>query len=113
MEIVEDKVRGVTVRAPIGRVDSTNAPALEQALFAAVKAGERQIVLDFAGVDYISSAGLRVLLLMARRMKEEKGAWALCALGDPVRQVFELTGFLPLFTIEATRSAAIARVGGA
>lgn len=61
-------------------------------------------------MDYISSAGLRVLLVAARRVKEAKGAWALCALTGPVRQVFELAGFLPLFTIDASCPAAMARL---
>jgi anti-anti-sigma factor len=94
-------------------VDSTTASSLEQALLGALERGERRLVLDFAGVDYISSAGLRGLLVTARRAKEVKAAWVLCALAEPVRQVFELAGFLPLFTVEATAAAALARLASA
>jgi anti-anti-sigma factor len=61
-------------------------------------------------VEYLRSAGLRVMLTLAKRTKEAKGKLALAALGDSVRQVFELAGFLPLFSVEATADAAAARV---
>jgi len=51
-----------------------------------------------------------VLLALAKRTRDGKGALALCRLGDSVRQVFDLAGFLPLFAVDATRDAAIARV---
>ncbi len=113
MTITENRAGGVLVLAAAGRVDSTSSSTLEQALTAAIGAGARQLVLDFGAVDYISSAGLRVLLVSARRMKEAQGAWVLCALTEPVRQVFELAGFLPLFTVEATPAGAIARLAAA
>jgi anti-anti-sigma factor len=65
--------------------------------------------VDFGGVSYISSAGLRVLLVAAKRLRAGRGTLVLCALGDPVRQVFDLAGFLPLFTVEATRALAVTR----
>ena len=64
-------------------------------------------MVDFGGVEYISSAGLRVMLSLAKRVREKKGGLALCALGDGVRQVFELAGFLPLFVIQTTRDLAV------
>ena len=112
MQIHEDRQNGVVVVAPAGRVDSTSSAALEQHLLGLVHAGERRIVVDFAGVDYISSAGLRVMLALAKKTREMHGALALSALGDSVREVFGLAGFLPLFAIEASRDAAVARVAG-
>ncbi len=97
------------VVAPAGRVDSTTTETLERALTAALDAGERQLVVDFEGVSYISSVGLRALLVAARRMREARGTLVLCAMGDAVRQVFDLAGFLPLFTVDATRELAVAR----
>ncbi len=110
MTITETRNGGVLVLAASGRVDSTSASTLEQALLRAIDGGERRLVLDFGGVDYISSAGLRALLVTARRMKEAKGVWALCSLSEPVRQVFDLAGFLPLFTIDGALSSAVARL---
>jgi len=107
---IEQVARGeVIVVAPSGRVDTTTSEALERALALALDGGARRLVVDFAGVPYISSVGLRVLLVVAKRMRAGKGTLVLCGLGDAVRQVFDLAGFLPLFTVEPTRELAIAR----
>lgn|SRR5688572_23738000 len=113
MEIVETREGGAVVVAPTGRVDSTTANRLERHLTMLLAGGERRIVVDFTRVEYISSAGLRVMLVLARRLKDFRGSLALCAMGAPVRHVFELAGFMPLFTVDATREAAVQRVGGA
>jgi anti-sigma B factor antagonist len=110
MTITESRTGNVLLLTAAGRVDSTTASSLEQALLRAIDAGERRLAVDFTHVDYISSAGLRALLVAARKMKDARGAWALCALTEPVRQVFELAGFLPLFTIVPTSQAAVDRL---
>ena len=110
MQIREDRQQGVVIVAPEGRIDSTTSAALDQHLLALAGAGERRVVVDLAGVDYISSAGLRVMLMLAKRTRESGGALVLCALGASVRQVFELAGFLPLFTVEPARDDALQRV---
>jgi stage II sporulation protein AA (anti-sigma F factor antagonist) len=107
MQIVESRADGIVAVAPVGRIDTTTAPALEQHLIALMAAGQRRIVVDFSGVDYISSAGLRVMLLMARRLQDAGGRLGLCGMGDAVRQVFQLAGFLPLFAVLETREAAV------
>jgi anti-anti-sigma factor len=112
MQIAEARVDGVVAVAPAGRIDTTTAPVLERHLLALVAAGDRRIVIDFSGVDYISSAGLRVMLLLARRVRDGGGRLALCAMGEAVGQVFQLAGFLPLFTVLDSRDAAVAQAGG-
>ncbi len=112
MEINEVRERGVVIVAPAGRIDSTTSDGLEQHLQKLVASGERKFVVDFGGVEYISSAGLRVMLALAKRMKDTRGSVALCAMGEPVRMVFQLAGFLPLFAVEGSRDAAVARVAG-
>jgi len=111
MDIAETKQGLVFVVAPAGRIDSTTSDALEQALTKAIDAGELRLVVDLDRVSYISSAGLRVLLIVAKRLKTKPGTLVLCALADAVRQVFDLAGFLPLFLVEPTRDLAIARCG--
>jgi len=105
-----DRDRGAVIVVPAGRLDSTSSPSFDQEVAALVSAGERRMVVDFTEVEYISSAGLRVLLLLAKQMRADKGSLALCGLGDRVRQVFELAGFLPLFRIAATRGAALDQI---
>jgi len=110
MQIVEARQDGVHVVAPAGRIDTTTAGAVETSLASALSGPSPRLVVDLSAVDYISSAGLRVLLVAARRVQTSGGRLALCALSPPVRQVFELAGFLPLFTIQETRAAAVARL---
>jgi anti-anti-sigma factor len=113
MDIQQEKRDGVVVVAPAGRVDSTTSEVLERALSGALDGGESRLVVDFGRVDYISSAGLRVLLVAAKRVGSVKGSLVLCSLGDSVRQVFDLAGFLPLFTVEASRDLAVRRLATA
>ena len=110
MEIREERGDGALIVAPRGRVDSTTSEELERSLLRCLEQGERRIVVDFAGVEYISSAGLRVLLMLAKRLREARGDLVLCSMGDAVRQVFDLAGFIPLFAVEPSRERALARL---
>lgn len=107
MQIAEQRQGGVTVVAPAGRIDSTTSDAFEAVLRRVFDAGDRHLVVDFRAVEYISSAGLRVLLVAGKRIGR---GLVLCSLPEPVRQVFDLAGFLPLFTVEASRESALARL---
>ena len=93
--------------SPQGRIDSTTSSVLERHLGTLASEGHTRVVVDFTGVDYISSAGLRVMLSLAKRAREQKGRVALFGMNDGVRQVFDLAGFMPLFTVAPTRSDAL------
>jgi anti-anti-sigma factor len=112
MEISSERSGAILVVAPKGRVDSTTSDELKREVSDAVAAGERRIVLDFTGVDYISSAGLRILLIAEKELRGVGGALVLCGPTEPVRQVLTLSGFMTLLTVESTRDAALARAGG-
>ncbi len=112
MEIREELVGDVVVVAPVGRVDSTTSSALDARLTALDAAGRRRVVVDFGAVEYISSAGLRVMLSLAKRARDTGGRVALCALDQSVRQVFDLAGFTALFTILPERGQAVAAASG-
>jgi stage II sporulation protein AA (anti-sigma F factor antagonist) len=110
MEIVEEKQGEVVILAPGGRVDSASSGQLEAALLKSLGAGPARLAVDLASVEYISSAGLRVLLMLVKKMRGGGGRLVLCAMPESVRLVFELAGFLPLFEIEDSREAAVARL---
>jgi len=94
MEITQTREGVKLTVAPVGRIDTLTAPELERAL---VLDGVEDLVFDFAGVSYISSAGLRVLLMALKRLA---GHPVVVAHVSPVvRDVFELTGFSALFTL--------------
>jgi anti-anti-sigma factor len=111
MTIQEEKREDVLIVAPIGRVDSTTSLELERYLLGRLASGPQRVVIDMLGVEYISSAGLRVLLMLAKKLGPGSGRLVLCSMGAPVRQVFELAGFIPLFAVEASRELALARLG--
>jgi anti-anti-sigma factor len=99
----------VIVAVPVGRVDHHNADKLEAALAPLVKeAADRKgvLVLDFAGVEYISSVGLRVLMLASRQVKAQDGRIAVAALKPLVKEVFEISRFNLVFRIFDTVEAA-------
>lgn len=108
MDLRQDTVGGVTVLEVVGRVDSTTAPALQDRLTSAMTAPQVRVLIDFTRLDYISSAGFRILLLAAKRADETGSRFVLCGISGRVRQLFELGGFLDLFTIAATREEGIA-----
>lgn len=81
-----------------GRLDTSSSPQLEDALAASLN-GVRELVFDMAKLDYLSSAGLRVLLSAHKRMSEQ-GGMKLRNVGETVKEVFEITGFSDFLDIE-------------
>ena len=81
-----------------GRLDTNSSPALEAELKQSVGGG-KELIFDFSGVEYISSAGLRVLLA-AQKVMNRQGSMKLIGVNDDVMEVFEITGFSDILTIE-------------
>jgi stage II sporulation protein AA (anti-sigma F factor antagonist) len=99
----------IQIAAIEGRINGSNAGELEEALLALLNKGKQKLVLDFGGVDYISSAGLRVVLLVAKQTAAAAGALVLCDMQAGVFEVFEMCGFVDILTIVDTRATALAR----
>ncbi len=97
------------VIAPQGRLDSTTAPAFEKQLLEHL-ASQSHLILDFSGLDFISSAGLRVLLLAAKRIGRDDGRFLLCEVSPPVREVLEISGFLGMIEVVGSRDEALAEM---
>lgn len=108
MEVVEERVGGVTALAVTGRLDSTTARDFGTKLEAIVASPSNKLVVDFGKLEYLSSAGFRVLLVAAKRAEGVGSRLVLCGLSASVRQLFDLGGFLDLFTIVGSRDDAIA-----
>ena len=86
----------VTVK---GRMDAVTAPEFEKRMGEWIDAGEIQFVVDFGGLDYISSAGLRSILTIAKNLKMKEGQMVLCTLRDTVKEVFEISGFSTIIPV--------------
>lgn len=95
---IEKQVNGDSaVFAPTGRLDTASAPEFEQAIAEAL-GSIKSLKLDFKNLDYISSAGLRVLL-SAQKAMNQKGEMLLTNVNDSVMEILEVTGFTDILTI--------------
>lgn len=109
MEIRQEKKGEVIVLNVSGRLDATTATELESSLVPLIEKDGKKIVLDLEGLEYISSAGLRILLLGMKMIKKVSGQMVICEMRDHIREIFEIAGFLPIFTIVDTQDDALAK----
>jgi anti-anti-sigma factor len=110
LRINEERRDGALVLALAGRLGATSAVYLDAAVTEAVGRGDARLVIDLAGVDYVSSAGLKALASAASRCASAHGDLALCGLGEPVRIALDLGGLTADLPVESTRDRAVARV---
>ena len=97
--IIEKTLNGTELTITItGRLDTTTAPQLE-AEFKQSISGVEKLVLDFAGLEYLSSAGLRVLLA-AQKVMNKQGEMIIRNVNETINEIFEVTGFIDILTIE-------------
>jgi len=107
MEIAETKSGRTLVMTPNGRLDAAAAQAFLDRLSSCIDGGETSVLLDLAHLDYISSAGLRVLLTATKRLQAGDGRFAVCALTPNVREVFQVSGFDTIIEVHPDRSTAL------
>jgi anti-anti-sigma factor len=100
----------IQIIRPQGRLDSASSPVLERQAFEVIDAGGRRLLIDFIGLDYISSAGLRTALAVAKRMSAAGGRLALCSLNPQVAEVFEISGVDAIIDIHPSAESATVRL---
>ena len=110
MEVIEKKQNDISIFEVSGRLDSNTSPELEKQLFDAIEKGSKNVIVDFEGLDYISSAGLRVILKATKTLKGSDGIFVLCSLKDYVKEVFEISGFDSYLPIASTMDEALSRM---
>ena len=91
-----------------GRLDAVTAPEYEKSIRELIDGGNNCFVVNFEQLDYISSAGLRALLLMAKLLKEKDGQVSFANVKGNVRSVFDMSGFIAIFKMEDSVAAALA-----
>ena len=111
MNLTAEKIGETLVVSPEGQLNSSNAASVGADLLAQIGQGERKIVLDLSRLAYISSAGLRVVLQLAKQIKQQAGNLVLCSLQPHVHEVFEISGFLSILTAVDSREDALAKLG--
>ena len=106
MEISTRTSNDIHIVAIAGNLDSTTSPEAQKALNA-VLAGARKVALDFSELDYISSAGLRVLLGAAKQLRASGGTLRMFGLNQSVREVFEISGFSAILAVYPSEAEAL------
>lgn len=99
MNISEEKINGYYIFGLEGRLDANTSGSFEDKLINKIDDGETNILVNFDRLDYISSSGLRVLLVGAKKLKGKKGKISLCGLKKHIKEVFEIAGFMPVFQV--------------
>ena len=107
MEIIEENLGGINIYKLNGRLDSNTSQGFEKKIFQAIDDGTKNMIIDFKHLDYISSAGLRVILKATKALKREEGKMLLCDMQDYVKEVFEIAGFDSILPIVPTMDDAV------
>ncbi len=111
MEILTRMENGTAVVTVTGKMDALTSPAYQQELNGLIAGGTIAFVVDFDGLDYISSAGLREILATAKVVKGKGGEVRFANVKGTVREVFEMSGFSSIFPLHDSVAAALAKAG--
>lgn len=111
MEVTTTKLGATTVIAIRGRLDSATATAAQESIMPLL-VPDCRAVIDMSGCEYVSSAGLRLLLLIAKTVARNKGKAHVAGMPDEIREVMEMTGFGNMFPSFATVNEAAAGLAG-
>ena len=96
-----------TIVSVEGRIDITNAKEFEKPMMEVIEKGCTKIILECSGLDYISSSGLRIFLIVQKKMMAIKGKFMLCNLQPGIMEIFDISGFSSIFSIFPDQEAAI------
>jgi anti-anti-sigma factor len=107
MELFEEKNDNCMIVSISGRLDTTNYTILEKKLTDLTDNGQGKILVDCAKMDYISSSGLRILLMILKKVNLLKGRFVLCGLQENIHEIFEISGFTSIFEIHPERETAL------
>jgi anti-sigma B factor antagonist len=107
MEVIEKKQDGICILTLSGRLDANSSEEFREKILQLIKEGTKKVILDCENLDYISSAGLRVVLEATKEIKRNEGELILCALQDYIKEVFEVAKFDAFLSIGASVEEAI------
>lgn len=107
MEIDFDEHDGICVADLSGRLDAVNSSKAENLIRKKVEEGVNKIVFNLENLEYISSAGLRVLLIASKLLRKSNCSTVVCCLNDNVSKVFDISGFSSVIKVENTLDEAL------
>jgi len=107
-----EQENGTLITKVEGRIDGANAREFEDAVKSAIGESSHAVIMDLEDLAYISSAGLRVILLTAKDLWKRDAKFALCSLPDPIREFVEIAGFDKIIQVYVSRAEALASLSG-
>ncbi|MFO7727312.1 MAG: STAS domain-containing protein [Desulfonatronovibrio sp.] len=107
MDITSSKNDKALIITAAGRLDTTTAADFESKCLEIISPEDKNIIIDLQGIEYISSAGLRSILSVGKKVRSDGGNLIFCNLKGMVREVFEISGFSSIFTIHDTLEQAL------
>jgi anti-anti-sigma factor len=110
MEIQTRKEKNAVIISVKGRIDALTAPGFEKGLSDFILKGETVFLLNFSGLEYISSAGLRSILATSKKLREIQGKILFAGLQGPVEEVFKISGFHSIFKIFDSEETALKEI---
>ena len=110
IEVETEREEKALVLLPVGRLDSANARSFEQIVMEQISGGEQSLIVDFSRLTFISSSGMRVLLIAAKRLQATQGKLVLCEMKEHIEEVFRISGFDQIIPIKSSRGEAIQTV---
>ncbi len=107
IEIKKEKKQDVLIVSFTGRFDAITSDDIERELLNCIDRGEKKLLLDFSNVNYISSAGMRVLLAVAKKLRSVSGKLVLCSINSRVQDVLKMSGFEQVMDLEINENDAL------
>ena len=107
MDINESNSGNAVIIQSVGRIDTNTSTEFEEKLVEILDRSETNVVVDLSEIDYVSSAGLRVFLMAAKKLKILSGNFILASMNDHIKEVFDISGFTPIFTITQDTASAV------
>ena len=111
MDVTSQRTGGALVVSVEGRVDGANARKFQKAVETVIEDSDRAVVLDMENLSYISSAGLRSILLIAKGLQKRDSRFAVCSLQNAISEVFRIVGFDKIVTIHSSQEDAVSALG--
>jgi anti-sigma B factor antagonist len=107
MEISVTESGDVRILSFQGNLDTNTSPDAENEINGLIDAGAQKLLVNFENLDYISSAGLRILLATAKKLKASQGDLKICCLNETVQEVFDISGFATILSVSKTEEEAL------
>lgn len=107
LDINIEEVDKIIILRLLGRIDAASSSLLQSRLNVLINEGHKVVLLDFSNIDYLSSAGIRVLLTFTQKFKEKKGRFGIFSVVEDVREIIKLTGFHKILNIYKNEKEAL------